>query len=403
MDDTGGTSVEALVGVDRATMTKGQILDHLGLLRVALARLSAAVERDIAAVSDRNDEKNWDREEIGCVLNWGFRFTQARIVQAHKLVDQLPRTLDALSAGTINPEHARAAAEACYGLDQAVCAKVEAEVLASAGEQSVTQFKRSLTKAIHAVDPAAAEARHTQANRHDKRVCLSPLPDGLAGIWSVHDAVTATAMMARISAAADTGTSGDQRSADERRADALAALVLGTDRRGGLRRRARVTIIVPFDVARGASDAPAELAGYGPVPASAARAAMADPDCQWRRFVVDDLGQLVDCSTSRLPSAELRERIVARDRTCRMPGCCAKADSCEIDHIHPWDGANTVEANLHALCRRHHHVKHEAGWQVERLADGTTAWTSPTGRRFLKPPDPWLTAEPPDDPDPPPE
>jgi hypothetical protein len=121
MDDTTGTSIEAPVGVDRATMTRDQILDHMSRLRVGLAKLSAALERDIAAVSDRNgDEKDWDREEIGCPLNWGYRFAQARIVQAHKLVGQLPKTLDALSAGEINPEHARAAAEACYGLDQSV-------------------------------------------------------------------------------------------------------------------------------------------------------------------------------------------------------------------------------------------------------------------------------------------
>jgi hypothetical protein len=39
------------------------------------------------------------------------------------------------------------------------------------------------------------------------------------------------------------------------------------------------------------------------------------------------------------------------------------------------------------LCRRHHHTKHEAGWAVQRLPDGTTHWTTPTGRVHDKPPD----------------
>jgi hypothetical protein len=405
MDDTGGTSVEALIGVDRAAMTKAQILEHLGQVRVVLAQLSASLERDIAAVSDPGgDERDWDREEIGCVLNWGYRFTQARIVQAHKLVGQLPKTLEALAAGTINPEHARAAAEGCYGLDRTTCAKVETEVLENAAEQNVTQFTRSLTTAIHRADPAAAEGRHRQAKRQDAGVWLRPLPDGLAGIWSVHDAVTAAAMMERITAAAGgTPAPDDLRGADERRADALAALVLGTDRHGRLRRRARVNIIVPFDVARGASNQPADLAGYGPIPASATRQAMADPDAEWRRFVVNDLGQLLDCSTSRHPSAGLRDRIVARDRTCRMPGCAARADRCEIDHITPWNGSNTIQTNLQALCCRHHHLKHNTDWQLQRLPDGSTAWTSPTGRRIVKPPDPWPSGQPSDDPDPPPD
>jgi hypothetical protein len=41
---------------------------------------------------------------------------------------------------------------------------------------------------------------------------------------------------------------------------------------------------------------------------------------------------------------------------------------------------------MHALCSRHHHGKHEAGWQPKRLEDGSTEWTSPTGHRYVEPP-----------------
>jgi hypothetical protein len=143
-----------------------------------------------------------------------------------------------------------------------VCAKVEAEVLARAGEQTVTQFTRALTKAIHQADSAAAEQRHKQVKKHDRGVWLRPLLDWLAGIWSVHDAVTAAAIADRVAPSAG-GKPGphDTRTADERRADAPAALILGTAKPGVPSRWARVNIVVPFDVARGASDQPAELAG----------------------------------------------------------------------------------------------------------------------------------------------
>lgn len=46
----------------------------------------------------------------------------------------------------------------------------------------------------------------------------------------------------------------------------------------------------------------------------------------------------------------------------------------------------TEADNLQPLCHRHHHLKHEAGWDVRRASDGTTIWISPTGRRHEKPP-----------------
>ncbi|MDQ6850401.1 MAG: HNH endonuclease [Actinomycetota bacterium] len=74
-----------------------------------------------------------------------------------------------------------------------------------------------------------------------------------------------------------------------------------------------------------------------------------------------------------------------------MPGCNRAAERSEIDHIMPWEhGGSTDAANLHTLCARHHHLKHEAGWHVTRDNDtGMTEWASPTGRRYQKPPDPY--------------
>ena len=60
---------------------------------------------------------------------------------------------------------------------------------------------------------------------------------------------------------------------------------------------------------------------------------------------------------------------------------------CEIDHCRAWiNGGKTCEHNLHLLCKRHHHLKHEAGWDVRILDDGTTRWTSPVGLVYDVPP-----------------
>jgi hypothetical protein len=395
-------SVEQLLRVNPNKLPQAARLRHLRRLAKANARLAAQMERTIAAASDPDDERSIDREEIACAMRWSFGYTQSRIVAAHKLVDDLPATLDALSRGAINPEHARAAAEGTYQLDAKLSGKVEARVLDRAGEQTVTEFKRSLTRAVHRVDPATAEQKHQRA-KADRGVSMRPLPDGMAGIWSVHDAVTADAVMTRLVALAGKTTAadrqaGDHRTVDARRADTLANLVLGSYRCGEdgepklptqHGRKPTVHLLVPLDIALGQSDMPGELLGYGPIPASLCRDTLADPTATIRRAVIGPLGQLLDCSTVYEPSQALTDRVILRDRTCRMPGCNRRACTCELDHIAPFDGTNTIEANLHALCCRHHHGKHDYGWHVEVGEDRITRWTSPTGRAYEKPPDPW--------------
>ena len=82
---------------------------------------------------------------------------------------------------------------------------------------------------MHRVDPTSAEQKHEQA-KAERGIWCRPLPDGMAGIYSVHDAVTAQAIYTRIAAlagkAAAVAGPEDNRCADARRADTLADLVL---------------------------------------------------------------------------------------------------------------------------------------------------------------------------------
>ncbi|HZZ97486.1 MAG TPA: DUF222 domain-containing protein [Jatrophihabitantaceae bacterium] len=344
-------SVDQLMRVNPAGLTQARRVAHLTRLGKASARLAAQIERTIAAASHPEDERSIDREEIACAMRWSFPYTQSRIVAAHKLVDELQATLDALSRGRINPEHAQAAAEGTYQLDARQSGKVEARVLERAASQTVTEFKRSLTRAVHRVDPAAAEQKHQRA-KAERGVSIRPLPDGMASLWSVHDAVTAEAMMTKLVALAGKPTaagrqSGDLRSADARRADTLADLVLGTYGCDGGEpklptqhgRKPTVHLLVPLDIALGLSDLPGELLGYGPIPASLCREAVQDPSATIRRLVIGPLGELLDCSTVYEPSQALADRVILRDRTCRMPGCNRKACTCDLDHVVPFDGS----------------------------------------------------------------
>ena len=175
---------------------------------------------------------------------------------------------------------------------------------------------------------------------------------------------------------------------DARRADALVALVTGASgsSQSGTRPVAAVQVSMDLATLLGLRDNPAELAGYGPIPASAARALAADGT--WRRLIHEPLtGALLDLGqTSYRPSAALDRFIRSRDAYCTFPGCNQPAHRCELDHTCPYacgPAGRTDRNNLGALCENHHIVKHETDWRLRR--DQTTheaTWTSPTGHDY---------------------
>ena len=126
-----------------------------------------------------------------------------------------------------------------------------------------------------------------------------------------------------------------------------------------------------------------------PTTAQAARRIAADETAIWRRLLTDPAtGQLLEYGRSSYrPPANLKDFVLARDRRCVFPGCRRSARHCELDHGDPYcTGGKTCPHNLHPLCTRHHHAKHNAGWTVQRLDDGSYRWTAPTGHTHLIPP-----------------
>jgi hypothetical protein len=96
-----------------------------------------------------------------------------------------------------------------------------------------------------------------------------------------------------------------------------------------------------------------------------------------------------DCEAHYRPSDRLRELVVARDQTCRFPGCRQPAWQADLDHTIAFDdGGPTCRCNLGPACRRHHQIKQRPGWHLEQPEPGIFEWTTPAGRRYLVVPDP---------------
>jgi hypothetical protein len=96
-------------------------------------------------------------------------------------------------------------------------------------------------------------------------------------------------------------------------------------------------------------------------------------------------GQILDAGREqRLFTKSQRTALGVRDGGCRYPGCDKPPSWCEAHHIAYWarDKGPTNTANGILLCRYHHMLIHNAGWEIVR----DTGQIDGRGGYWLKPP-----------------
>ncbi len=391
----GPDAVAGLSLLDPGVLSHAGRVDVLVALERHLAWLAGVQAQVLAAMAaDDGSEDRWVREEVGCALRLSALTAQRRLAVAETLTGALAETGRALHRGRIGYLHAMTLAEATYPLDPQVATAVQARVLPRAGGQTLAEFKRSVRRAVHTLNPARVEEQRAHA-MSERRVCVTAREDGMAELWALLPAEGAAAVMAAVDCLASVTSATDLRTADQRRADALVDLGIAAlhdphlPKAQGMRPSIHVTVAV--STLLGLDEQPGELAGHGPIPASVARHLAADQTGTWRRLLTDPAtGHLLDYGhTTYRPPRDLTEYVIARDQTCTFPGCARAAAHCDIDHRIPYNkGGNTTPENLAALCRRHHRLKHEADWKLDRQAEGSYHWTSPTRHTYQsQPPD----------------
>jgi hypothetical protein len=145
-----------------------------------------------------------------------------------------------------------------------------------------------------------------------------------------------------------------------------------------------VDVIIDADTLLGRSDEPAQLAGYGPLPADTARELIAQPDRVWLRrlFRRPSSGELITMETRRRCFTGGQRRFIQlRDQTCRTPWCDAPIR--HIDHVQPAGaGGPTSVDNGQGLCVACNHAKQAPGWQSTRAPNREVETETPTGHRY---------------------
>ncbi|KAA2252553.1 DUF222 domain-containing protein [Solihabitans fulvus] len=381
---------EQVIGRDLDQLDADQVLEIL----IDSQRLVATIEaRQLRAMarfaalrpSDKPGRQfsEFAADEIAPAVKWTRTAAANRLGLAVSLTNRLPATLRSLERGEIDLLKARALDELTVPLSDTHTRIVEASVLARAPRQTVSQLRQITRRAVLKVDPEGAQRRHEVCSKQ-RAVRILPQPEAMAELIAYLPAHQAISIYQRVDAAARASAKpNDDRSAAERRADAFVGLMTGGN---GI--QAQVQVTVAATTLAGVDDNPGDLVGYGAIPAALARRIAEDGT--WRRLLTDPVdGSLLDYGRRTYrPPAALADHIVARDRTCRFPGCIRPAAGCDLDHTKKFPLGPTAHHNLGALCRHHHRAKHKANWRIDQPGSGHFIFTSPTGRRFERAPEP---------------
>ena len=407
-----------LIQIDPRSLGEAGKLDYLAALdrqeswicalkQEALVAIAGEVTDEGGGIFGKVDDE--EREDIATALRLSPTTAQNRIDVARVLVGHLPNTISALSSGEISTAHATVIARETAtairnGLSEEAVYRVEQTALAHAEFHTPGQVATKVKTTIAKLAPEEFEEIVDRA-RDSRRVSCYPEADGMATVVAILPAEDAQTVMKSIEAYIlkrnqenEVDAEWSMLSADMKRADALTAIAsqaLGAMAEDVRPHRRPITISVAVDLPTllGLAENPGQLAGYGAIPASVARKLAADGT--WQRFVSDPTtGNLLDFGREKyIPPQELVDYLLARDRTCRFPGCRSSGQLADIDHAHSWEsGGETNPANLGLLCRRHHRMKTHGGWKLKSNADGSCTWESPVGKQFFVPARPILDA-----------
>jgi len=340
--------------------------------------IDSGVKRDVEAIE-------YAADEIAAALTLTRRAAHTQLDLALSLKDRLADVWSKFSSGLVDVAKIRVLDDQLGHLPAETVATVTAQILEGAPEMTTGQLRARLARLVMKADPQG-EAVQYQAGIEDRKIVIYANPDHTANIHASNlEPGRVTAAMTRINQQAQGLRNSDEtRTLDQLRADVFLDLLEGNHPSRAKTAGGGVHLHVDLTTLSELSDAPGELAGYGPVIADIARkTAAAQAKTTWD-YTVTDNGAVVTNGTTRYrPSAATKRSVSANYPTCVHPGCRMPVHNCDIDHRHPWvEGGPTHHNNLEPLCRHHHMLKHHSAWRLQRQPNGDHKWTSPLGHSY---------------------
>ena len=317
----------------------------------------------------------------------------------------VPWLIDSAAAVTRGQLSLDAAEAIRVGVGEPTCS-VTADALAGlvtrlvieAGQLTLERLAARARQLRDELDEAAVVDREQE--RRDRRfLSLTPLADGMTRLTGLLDPESAAIVSGAIDAATSPRRGGprfvdaaeaeraerllaDSRTTPQLALDALVELIrlstlIDANAVLGSNRVAVRVHVAERDLQRGTGLARIEGQADAASIATAERCAC---DSGVIPVMFDSDGQVINVGrTQRLFTSRQRIGLAARDGGCRFPGCDRPVSWTEAHHIVGWnDGGPTDIDNGILLCRHHHLLVHNNGWQIVR--DRAEFWLIPPPR-----------------------
>jgi len=376
-------AIDDIAGDDAEVLTDAALAEDLVALRRYVDRLEAEFCRRLQAFDARHGYRSEGAASVVAWLRVRCRMSTAAAAQhvdvARQLLE-LPITSDALHSGAIGFHHAAAIARCAAEVGSGAVRPVE-QTLVEAAEKLDPSRLRLVTRHLrHCVDPDGALDAANRDHAH-RWFHISQTFDGVFVLDGKLDAEGGALLRTAINAL-EKPAAGDDRSASQRRADALVELASRQLQGGELPavagQRPHLTVTAPAaTLQRERGAAAGEMSWAGPVVAQTVRRLACDAAVTRVTLNADGQPLTVGRSARSIPPA-MRRALVTRDGGCRFPGCDRPPEWTDGHHVKHWaDGGETRLDNLVLLCRRHHRAVHEHGWRLGWNADRSLAALPP--------------------------
>jgi hypothetical protein len=301
---------------------------------------------------------------------------------------ELAETAARLGRGEINVEQAQTITTAVGRLPAHAQARAAGFLTGQAEMLGSVELGRLGERLLEVVAPHDADAREQSAlQRAEQRghrlreLYLSEVDAGRVRVTGWLDREAAATVHAALDPLCRPAGVDDQRSAGQRRADALVEVCQLACAIGDLPDNGgdRPQVVVTIDL-----DALREQVGAASLDDGALLSAAAVPRIACDAGIIPALlggrGQILDLGRERrMITGPLRRALILRDGGCAFPGCDRPPRWCHGHHIRSWiNGGPTNLGNAVLVCARHHRVIHHDGWTVTiNPADGRPEFTPP--------------------------
>ena len=372
MSGEGGTPLAKLQAAVRELQASEERVDSKEL-RVVIDALEG-----VFSSNARNCQKAGEHLVAGNITaaSWiartcGMSITSAadRICVGTQL-ESLPKVAAALGSGEISFQSASALCHLRDQLGDKADLFDEDEMLEYAREYSVFQLRKLCDVARHTADPDGF-FNDAEENFTRRRLHISQMSDGLFRVDAVLDPVTGAALKTVVDVLAKPKGPEDERTAKQRRADAVGELANHAMEQGTLPRRhcvkPQINVTMTLEGLKGALGVPPADLDLS-LPISTRTAERLACDCTMSRVLLAD-SMVIDVGrATRTVSAPTARALRVRDKGCRFPGCDRQVHWSSPHHLIYWSrGGPSKLSNLVLLCYYHHRLVHEGGWQVIRV------------------------------------